>query len=209
MAFITVRAIPGNVSKKGEVVSLRDDAVFGLKARLPRVLRIEVTGATAAEIDQFLGRLISAVSYSIVFENSAGWRVRMELDQSIIAVTGMDNSFKQSIKSYILDDLHEDKWTATQFSQSPTQLTVDIAKGQTFDLLQIKQDVNTEFKDKLQKVLHFQRYFFPDVIVDPRVTQGLINEEANEDGEGNLPENWTHDTITKAQALAAIVDRLA
>lgn len=209
MAFITVRAIDGNVSKKGEVSSVLPTANFSRGNRLPRVLRMEVTGATVAQIEEWLGRLTAMLNYSIVAENPQRWRVRIELDPAVVAATGITGDFKQSLKSYILDDPHEGNWTATQFSQSPIQLTVNIAKGQTFDLTDIKADVNAWFRDKLETVLHFRRYFFPDSIIDPRVSQGVIDEAVAEDGEGNLPSDFLHDSITKAQALAVIVDRLA
>ncbi len=208
MAFITIRAMPGNLSKKGEVVRVSDTNWFTGGEALPRCLRIEVTGATTADVEHFLGRLNSAVSYTIVNENAARWRVRMKLDSAIVLATGMNNNFKQHIKDFILTN-HEGDWTAAQVSQNSAQLTVDIAKGQAFDLTQIKQEVNDEFTDKVEKVLHFQRYFFPDSIVDPRVIQGLIDEAAVANGEGLIPRDFIHSTITKAQALANISDRLS
>jgi hypothetical protein len=208
MAYITIRAIPGNTSKKGEVVSNRDDAVFGLKARLPRVLRIEITNTTADSVAHFLGRLKGFLFYSVVTENALRWRVKMEVDPVLIAATGIDTTFKQSLKDYILDDPHDGNWIATLQSQSTSDITVNIDKGQTYNLTQIQEDVDAFFKDRLEEQTGFQRYFFSDAIVDPRVTQGLIDEAAAEDGDGNLPENWVHGTFTSVQAIANITDRL-
>jgi len=208
MTYINVRAIPGNVSKKGEVVNVSDTAIFGRSARLPKVLRVEVTGATAEQIDHLLNRLKGAVTYTIVSENVNGWRARMEIDPAVIAATGDPGEFKQSIKDYILGE-HEGNWVATLHAQTSTSITVDIAKGQTYDLPEIKADVDAVFVDTLQQTYHFQRYYFPDAVVDPRVTQGLIDEAAAELPDGFLPVDWTHFSITKAQALASIVDRLA
>jgi len=209
MAFITIRALPGNVSKKGEIVSNRDDANFGLRARLPLVLRAEITGATATEVDQYLDRITSVVQYNTLINDPAGWRVRMQVDQKVIDATGMDTSFKQAIKDYVLNDPHDGNWTATQFAQSPTQLTVDIVKGQTYGLTQIKQDVNSFFNDALAETLHFQQFYYPDSVIDPRVVQGLIDEAANEDINGDLPVDWFHFSVTKSQAISALNDRLA
>ena len=208
MAYITVRATPGNVSKKGEVTSVKVAAVFSRKIRLPNSLRVEVTGATAVQIDSFLDNIKSLVSYSTVNENASGWRVKMEMDPAIVTATGMDAAFRQEVKSFILGTDHDGNWDATQFSQTANELVVDIAKEQPFDLPAIKQEVNAWFQDKLQEALHFHRFFFPDSVVDPRVVQGLIDEPLVEDGEGNLPVDWVHFTITKSQAESAIVDRL-
>ncbi len=209
MAFVTIRTIDGNVSKKGEVSSILETANFSRANRLPRVLRIEITGATAIQIEAWLGRLKSLIRYSVVSENPQRWRAKMEIDPDVVTATGMDASFKQVLKGYIIDDPHEGNWVATLVNQSATHLACDIAKGQIFDLTQVKGDINNFFVDMLEEVLHFRQFFFSDSVVDPRVIQGAIDEAANEDAEGNLPIDWVHDSITKAQALAVIVDRLA
>ncbi|GAG05175.1 unnamed protein product, partial [marine sediment metagenome] len=64
------------------------------------------------------------------------------------------------------------------------------------------------FNQETAELLHWRQYYFLDSIVDPRVTQGKIDEAANELPDGNLPADWVHDSITKAQALGVIVDRL-
>jgi len=208
MAFVTIRAIDGNHSKKGEVVHIRDDALYSLKTRLPRALRVEVTGATADQIEEWLMRLKDSVRYSNIAENPAGWREKMEIDPDVAAATGMDKTFKLSLKDWILNDPHGGNWEAIFFSQTIDELVCDIAKGQNFGLPGIKADINKHYIDAYQQILHFQRYFFPDSIVDPRVTQGLIDEAAAELPSGDLPSDWTHDTITKVQGQAAIIDRL-
>lgn len=209
MAFIAVRATDGNTSKKGEVVKVSDAAVFGKAERLPRMLRFEVTGATADQIKRYLGRLRTFVRYSIINENAQGWRARMEVDPNLVAATGADAEFRQEVKDYILFDSHEGNWTASLHSQGATQLTVDIAKGQPYDLGAIKADVSAWFADKLQTTLRFRRYYFPDSWLDPLITDAASAEPLAEDAEGNLPPSWTHGSLTKAAALATIVDRLA
>ena len=209
MAFINIRAIDGNVSKKGEVSGVLETASFSLANRLPRTLRVEVTGATATEARDWLQRIKSLLEYSTLTQNPQKWRVKMEIDSKVVAATGMDKEFKQKFKDWILNDSHDGNWTATQFDQSIDHLTCNIDKGQTFGLPEIKADVNNYFVDRLEDMLHFRRFFFPDSVVDPRVTQGVIDEAANELPSGDLPEDWVHDTITKAQALSVIEDRLA
>ena len=213
MAFTTIRSQPGNVSNKGEVVGkITDSADYSLLTRLPPkgggALRVEVTGATAIEIEEWLGRLQSFVFYTILNENEAGWRAKMEIDPATVAATGMDNTFKLLIKNYILDETQHPNWEAIFFDQSGTHLTCDIAKDQTADLPEIKQDIDGFFCDRLEETLHFQQFYFPDSLVNPAVVQGLIDEPLNELPNGDLPPTWTHSQITKAQALANIQDRL-
>ena len=213
MAFVTIAARDANVSKKGEITSVFDGADFANKVRLPRLLRVEVTGATAVQVEGWLNRVRQYLLYSIVAENALGWRIKIEIDPNVQSMTGVANALKKQFRDYILqigDDPQQDHpdWEASEVSHTDAEMIVDIAKAQAADLTAIKIEASVYFNQEIADLLHWRKYYFGDAIVDPKVTQGATDEAAAELPGGNLPSDWTHDTITKAAALSVIIDRL-
>lgn len=208
MAYLLVSNNDANQRQRGEIQVAKDTNVWGKAERLPNWIRLEVTGATADQVNQYTENLKGFLMYTIDAENAQGWRVTMTVDQALIDATGIDASFKQDLKDYILNDPHEGNWSASQHAQSPTSLTVDIAKGQPFDLPDIKADVDDYFRDKLETQTGFQRYFFDASTMDAAQSAGETIETNNEDGEGNIPSDLVHFTRTVAQVMSLIQDRL-
>lgn len=208
MTYLLISVADGKTFKTGEIIHARDNPTYGRRERLPQNIRLEVTGATMADVTAFKDRWLSSINYSVLTQNPARWRVKMEIDPALVTATGINNEVKQAIKAWILGP-HEGNWIATLFNQSSTHLTVEIAKGQSFGLLEIKQDVNLYFTDKLEETSGFQQYRFSDADVGFAVTAGTALEAANEDARGNIPATLLHHTMTKAQALTRIENRLA
>lgn len=208
MAFVSIAATEGGKTyRKGEIISARDNPNFGRRERLPTRLRLEVTGASKQDIWEFMLQWKDSIFYTLEAENAAGWRVKLEIDPVLIAAAGISAEVKQRIKTWLLED-HDGNWVGTQFDQSSTHITLDIAKGQTFGLPEIKADVNAFFEDRLQATSGFHQHHFAEANVDTIVASGTILEAANEDPDGNIPQRLYHRTMTKAEAIAIIVDRL-
>lgn len=207
MVFLLISAGDGKTLKKGEVIHSRDKDTYGRMERLPANIRLEVTGATMADVAAFMDRWLSSIDYEILAENAAGWRVKMVIDPALVAATGIDNTVRLEIKAFVLGD-HDGNWVAEFVNQSSSHLTVDIAKGQVFGLPEIKQDVDLFFCDKLEETSGFKQYHFSDSDVDAVVATGTALEAANEDPDGNITSTLLHQTMTKSQALAVIINRL-
>lgn len=206
MAYLLVAATDGKQLKRGEVLLAKDTPVFGKQERLPDWIRLEVTGATAAEVEQFQRQWLTSIRSTIQADNAQGWRVRLELDPVLVAATGINGAFKQELKAFILGP-HEN-WSATQVNQSPTHLTVDIPKGGA-TLVQIRAELDSWFIDRLQVQSGFRQYHFNGTDVDWGVAQGTVAEQNAADPEtGDVPPSLMHHSMTKQEVLTRIVNRL-
>ena len=210
MAYCLIAAInhPPQM-RKGQIQVVKDTLSFGRQERLSSWLRLEISGVTAQEVKDYQNVNVRMfIDKEVVAQSTQGWRVKLTMNAQAIAI-GADGAFNQQLKDYILADPHEGMWMATQVGQTPLSLTVDIAKGQAYDLQQINADFDMFFLDRLEEDTGYKRYYFPNAVVDPAVTAGFALEAANLDEDGYIPRDLLHSSITKAQAVANLVDRLA
>ena len=211
MAFLLVQAQESTQGRnKGEIVVAKDVAEFGTAEALPKYIRLEIEDVTAAEVANFLDHWKTSLEYSIVAQNAAGWRVKIEVDRKVIARTGVAAEIKQHIKEWLLDSTQHPDWSATQVSAFANEITLDIPKDQAADLAEIRRQVNDFFIDTAEEMSGYQRYRFSNQDVDFGSARGLVIEAAAKVANGGvLPGDTIHHSMSKQAALSRIIDRSA
>jgi hypothetical protein len=184
---LLVQVIPRPPWIKGAIASVRDSDVlvdwpWGGRETLPGYIQVEVTDATAAQVRHFLNPIKDDISFEILAQNADGYRIRMSVEP-YIAAQFAERGVRQEIRDFI----------ATEFNGSVFDYDSVNIEWATFDIpkpidLQAAKDLLLdEFRETVDPV----RYYFESSAVDTVVSAG-----------GRV-------TVTKAQALANIVDKLA
>jgi hypothetical protein len=132
-------------------------------------------------VDSFLGEWSTGVFKATVqLENADGYRVRIEMDPSVISVSGLNKSVKIAVRDYL-----QNTWNAGIRSYGDDYVVVDIPKP--VDLQVAWKDMKDVFHERYE----MRRYYFSSEDVDYALSQGGVIE------------------LTRDQALSHVKDRLA
>jgi len=181
MAELLISNTDANNLNRGEVVAYYDSPwTWGAKEGLPNYVQLSVPDATIQQVANFLENWQVRFAHEILAQNDQGYRVQIKVDPVWISVSDI-NKYQMHSK---MQDFIVDRHAGVIVSIDSEQMTADLPKP--IDL----QIVKTEFADIFDKYLNARRYYFDTTDMDLAVSQG-----------GQI-------TLTKAQALNRIVDKL-
>jgi len=186
--------------QKGDIVSIvTDGGVFGTKEVPPDFVRLEISDATTAQVQQYVENWTVDFKHTLVSQNGSGWRYRVEVDDVYVDVSERSKvMIRQNMIEHI-DDATSGPWEGcVTVSFTPIELVVDIPKNGVYQtanslansayLLALKSD----FSDIFREAVAIRRHYFLEADVDAAYV---------------LPNGQV--TLTTAQALTKIVDKLS
>ena len=186
--------------QKGDIVSIvTDGGVFGTKEVPPDFVRLEISDATTAQVQQYVENWTVDFKHTLVSQNGSGWRYRVEVDDVYVDVSERSKvMIRQNMIEHI-DDATSGLWEGcVTVSFTPIELVVDIPKNGVYQtanslansayLLALKSD----FSDIFREAVAIRRHYFLEADVDAAYV---------------LPNGQV--TLTTAQALTKIVDKLS
>ncbi len=191
---ILIAAHDLNHSSKGYPKNAKDTpCVWGKKEGLPDYVILRITDATKNQVEYFLQQWHKKFAYDIVNENELGYRIRIKVDASFVAVSGLNKEIRSEMKTYI-----NEVYGATVFSYDDYEAVLDIPKPLTMFLgmplierLTTLQELKDDIHDKFAEVIDHRFYYFDGADVDYALTQP-----------GGIVER------TKTQALVMIKSKL-
>lgn len=168
--------------KRGYPVVVKDvPCVWGKKEGLPNFVRIRITDATKAQVNHYVAEQWKRLfTYSIVNQNVLGYRIRIEVDPSVISASGLNKEVAKEIRDFIYEE-----FGGILVEHGDDYAVFDVPKP--IDLREAKETLN----DFCEKVIDVRRWYFDDADVDQVVNAGGYME------------------LTKKQVLNRIKDRLA
>lgn len=181
---------------KGDVVTVKDEPwAWGAKEGLPDFIRVTISDATAAQVANFLDAWPTDYQFSIVNQNASGWRFRVEVDPAYISATGVGRDvLKSEMTAWVTEPYEGGRGAGgTVVSFAVDSMTCDIPKtglGSAEDLVK-RAELKARFSDRFATLFQPARYHFAASDVDTVVASGGLQ------------------TLSRAQAQAVIVDRLA
>ena len=185
---------------KGDIVSLvTEGGVFGAKEVPPDFIRLEISDATTAQVQQYVEGWMVDFKHTLVTQNASGWRYRVEVDDIYVDVSERSKvMIRQNMIEHI-DDAVSGPWEGcATVSFTPTEMVVDVPKNGIYQTAQSMNDtaylqaLKSDFSDIFQESVAVRRYYFLEADVD--TAYALPNGEV---------------TLTTAQALTKIVDKLS
>ena len=185
--------------QKSDIVSLvTDGGVFGTKEVPPDLVRLEISDATTAQVQQYIEGWTVDFKHTLVSQTGSGWRYQVEVDDIYIDTSQRSRvMIRQNMIEHI-DDATSGPWEGcATVSFTPTQLVVDIPKNGIYQTAQSMnntaylQALKADFSDIFMESFAIRRYYFLEADVD--TAYALPNGQV---------------TLTTAQALAKIVDKL-
>jgi len=186
--------------QKGDIASLLPEgAEYGSREVPPDYVRLEISDATNAQVLQYITGWDVDFKHTLVSQNGSGWRYQVEVDDIYIDASQRS---KVQIKGNMIrhiDDATSGPWEGcATVSFTPTQLVVDIPKNGIYQTAQSMnntaylQALKSDFSDIFRESIAVRRYYFLEADVD--AAYALPNGQV---------------TLTTAQALAKIVDKLS
>lgn len=184
---ITVRATdaPGAVVLKGHLSTVKDlPVVWGSKQGLPNWIIVEISDATAFEVEFFLENWYLKYQVTTVQDVPAKARLRFEVHPSLISTSG---NGRDEITADML------AWAATNYAgsvvnSSVSHMLIDFPKPLPTTIAGIEAD----FADEFDVLFDIARYYVSDADVDI-----VVN-----------PPNNGFISLTKTEALATVNDKL-
>jgi len=185
---------------KGDIVSLvTEGGVFGAKEVPPDFIRLEISDATTAQVQQYVEGWMVDFKHTLVTQNASGWRYRLEVDDVYVDASERSKvMIRQSMINHI-DGATTGPWEGcVTVSFTPTELVVDIPKNGIYQTANVLTDnayllaLKSDFSDIFQEAIAVRRYYFLEADVD--TAYALPNGQV---------------TLTTAQALTKIVDKLS
>jgi hypothetical protein len=162
------------------VVIAEYPAGWGAGEGLPDFIQLTISDATLEGVEHFLNDWPLRYTHSIVMQNASGYRLLVEVDPDYISAS---NVGKDQIKNAMQEWVSQMGGTVNAFSSN--SMTFDIPKPVNL------QELKADFDDKFKDVLDIRRYYFGADAVNAGIAAG-----------GQI-------TLTKAQALAKLIDKLA
>lgn len=187
--------------KKGDIVSVvTDGGVFGAKEVPPDFVRLEISDATTAQVQNFLNSWEVDFKHTVVAENAQGWRFRVEVDDAYVDASERSKvMIRQNMIEHIDEAADLSPWKGcVTVSFTPTEMVVDIPKNGIYQTANALTDnqyllaLRSDFSDIFMEAIELRRYYFLEADVDAAYV---------------MPNG--HVTLTTAQALTKIVDKLS
>jgi hypothetical protein len=158
MAFLLISAIDQKNRLKGDVITAKDDDVWGRMETLPNFVRVEVPLMTAAQLSHLLDDLMDAPDIDI---QQTGQNKRLRV-QRVNPSTG--SVLELDALQFIADEPQ-----FTEQSRTDNQIMVDSPRNVADNTLRrIVQDFH---RDKVMTPLH-RRWMLPTSIVDATIAAG-------------------------------------
>ena len=163
---------------KGEIIVVRDEpAVWGSMEGLPSHVIVRISNASAADVDQYLGRWKTAFEHSVSTLPNLDKQITVMISQKIVDLFGTIQGLRLAMKTYL-----EDQWFATVISYNATEAVFNVPADTNLALL--KAEIADQFEQQFG-----HRYLFDPAEVDIAIGLGGFVD------------------VTKAQAIARIIDR--
>lgn len=184
---------------KGDIHSfVTEGGVFGTKEVPPNYVRLIISDATTAQVQNYLENWIIDFKHTLVNENELGWRYRLEVDDVYVDASQRSKiSIRRNMIEHI-DDATSGPWEGCEtVSFTPTELVIDIPKNGVYQTANSLSDnayrltLKSDFSDIFREAVALRRYHLKDADVD--LAYAMPNGEV---------------TLTMAQALTKIVDKL-
>lgn len=180
---------PGRLMKKGYVAAIRNQSrllihPWASSEGLPKFVTLVISDADRSQVAHFMDNWRIKFLHSIVNENAAGFRVRIEVHPGVVASSGRGRAKIKAVMQ---------AWVAARdgsiFAFSADGMTVDLPKPQydIVGLVALKSEFEDDFGDELESAV---MYYFTEAEVDSVIAAG-----------GSV-------TRTKAQVLALIKAKL-
>jgi hypothetical protein len=179
---------------KGDIVSVIPDGMDFSQSASGFFIGVEITDATYEQANHYIHGWQIDFVFTLLAQNASGWRYQIEVDPAVLDVS---ETAKANIKSEMQDHVEgSEYWEgASVFAFSANSMTVDIPKNGPYQSangmsnLDYLQWLKRDFSDKFKTTIGVRRYYFDPTEVDKVPANGSVQ-------------------ITKAQALARIIDRL-
>jgi hypothetical protein len=170
---------------RGEPVVIKESpATWGNKEGPPNWVRVIVSDATMGQAQAYLAPMRTVFEYEVLSQDDQGKRIKISVHPGIISVFGADKGMRAELYQYLQEAYGAQNVPAQ--SDPPLHYVLDFPDPD-LDL----QVLKAEFEDEAQEALAPHRYHFSDADVDYALAHG-----------GEV-------TITKAQAVTRLIDRLA
>lgn len=155
----------GGVFAKGDIVCVTDAALGprGEKEGPPAYVVVYVTNADMDDVDRYYKTLEKYYDYSIVNQNTEGYRLRVEVDPAVISVNGLNAVLSDRIVPYV-----QNHPTLVYVSHTDTEVVADRAKPA--DLPAMKEEFNALFAS----VSAFSQLYFSESDVDAALGAGGV-----------------------------------
>lgn len=196
-AELLISASDLNNQTTGEVVDVKPEGhIWGTREQPPGYVHFTITGATVEQVLEYIGAWDIDFLHTLVNQNAAGWRYRIEVDPIYISASDVG---KTELKAAMQDHVEggSEYWEGSVVvSFTTSSMTVDIPKNGVYQTAEGLTDVQylkllrDDFRDIFMTQLDQRRYYFAQADVDT----ALANN-------GEL-------TMTKAEAQAAVIDKL-
>lgn len=161
---ILIAAKDLNHSSKGYPKNVKDiPCVWGKKECPPGYVILRITDASASQVEHFLQQWHKKFAYTIINENEAGYRIKVEVDPALVSASGMNKEVRADMKYYI-----RNTWDAVIVAYDDFSVFVDIPKVDgVLDLQEVKDDIH----DKFAEVIDHRFYYFDSGDVDNALTK--------------------------------------
>ena len=180
-AEILIHALTHGPFLKGSVCLIKDSpAIWGSKEAPPDFVVVIISDATVDQVVHFTENYKNVIEYTLLNSNELGRRYSMSVDPKIIELEGEEAGIKQEVRNLLVND-----YSATIVSYNPVT-AVAVADIPNTDWAALAANIKDIFEQH-----YIDRYVFSEADVDTALASG-----------GTV-------TITKAQALDRIIDRLA
>ena len=180
-AEILIHAYTHDSFLKGSICLIKDSpAVWGRMEAPPDFVVVIISDTTAAQVVSFTENYKNEILYELLNSNELGRRYSLSVNPKILELEGEEAGLKQEIRDVLVDD-----YSATIVSYVPATATAVVDIPNT-DWDALKANLKDIFEQH-----YIDRYVFSESDVDLALANG-----------GTV-------TITKAQALNRIIDRLA
>ena len=181
---------------KGAFISIiPGDVPFGPNTE-PNFIQVTVTGVTREQAHKYVDSWEIDFSHTLVNENATDWRYRVEVDPIYISASSVGNAELKS-QMQLRVTRPGTPWEGCQVVNfSPSSMMVDIPKNGVWQTAKGLLDVfylsalKRDFSDHFRTVFRIDRYYFAEADVDTFIAAGRAV------------------TLTKAEALSMIIDRL-
>ena len=181
---VLIHAYAHNKALKGSIQEARDlDELsirpWGVMEGLPDFIQLEITDATAAQVENYVESVRNIISYELVNSNAQGRRYRLYVHPNLTSLFGGDAGIKKAIRDYLVND-----YGAVLVSNTATEGVFDIPNT---DWQALRDDILDLFETQIAP----RRWYLNHADVDLAVS-----------GTGKI-------TMTSAEAITKFIDRLA
>ncbi len=181
---------------KGSIICIvTGDKPFGPNTET-KFVQLTISDATREEAHKYVDHWVVDFSHTLINENASGWRFRIEVDPIYVSVSNVGKDvMKAKMQDFVTRTGSEWEGCVVQ-NFTTSSMTVRVPKNGVWQTAKSLSDIDylkalkRDFSDIFRTTLRIDRYHFAEADVDAAITAGR------------------QATITKAQALSKLIDRL-